>query len=163
MVSLPALSILKCLRGWNTLCPNLANPCAPLWMQWRFGGRNIKNQWDEKQQACRIAPTGLPLFGNIVSHSCVRFSFPYSGFLACRFKICCVVHSFQPLVGGFVPRNFCRQMREPAIRRSAMPVLDAHRNIYHIAGAQLLCRFAPFLIAARTGNADEDLSSAALA
>ena len=51
-------------------------------------------------------------------------------------------------------------MREPAIRRSAVPVFYANRNIYHIAGAQLLCRFAPFLIVTSSGHADEDLSAA---
>ena len=52
-------------------------------------------------------------------------------------------------------------MREPAIRCSAVPVLDPGRNVYHIAGAQLLCRFAPFLIVTSTGHTDEDLSAAA--
>ena len=52
-------------------------------------------------------------------------------------------------------------MREPAIRCSTVPVLDAHRDIYHIAGAQLLCRFAPFLIITSTSHTDEDLSAAA--
>lgn len=51
-------------------------------------------------------------------------------------------------------------MREPAIRRSTVPVLDSHRDIYYIAGAQLLCRFAPFLIVTMPGYADENLSAA---
>ena len=66
----------------------------------------------------------------------------------------------QPFIGWFVPWNLYRQMREPAIRRSTVPVLDAHRDIYHIAGAQLLCRFAPFLIITSTSYTDEDLSAA---
>jgi len=52
-------------------------------------------------------------------------------------------------------------MREPAIRCCAVPVLYANRDIYHIAGAQLLCRFAPFLIVTSSGHTDEDLSAAA--
>ena len=52
-------------------------------------------------------------------------------------------------------------MRKPAIRCSTVPVLDAHRDIYHIAGAQFLCRFAPFLIKPSTSHADEDLSATA--
>ena len=51
-------------------------------------------------------------------------------------------------------------MREPAVRRSTVPVLDLGRNVYHIAGAQLLCRFAPFLIVTSTGHTNEDLSAA---
>lgn len=51
-------------------------------------------------------------------------------------------------------------MREPAIRRCTVPVLDTHRNIYCIAGAQFLCRFAPFLIVTMPGYADENLSAA---
>ena len=77
-------------------------------------------------------------------------------------KICCVVHGFQPFIGWFVPWNLYRQMREPAVRRSTVPVLDSYRNIYHIAGAQLLCRFAPFLIVTSTGHTNEDLSAAVL-
>ena len=52
-------------------------------------------------------------------------------------------------------------MREPAIRCSAVPVLYTYRNIYYTAGAQLLCRFAPFLIVTSTSHTDEDLSAAA--
>ena len=37
----------------------------------------------------------------------------------------------------------------------------ANRNIYHIARAQLLCRFAPFLIVTSTSHTDEDPSAAA--
>ena len=51
-------------------------------------------------------------------------------------------------------------MRKPAIRRSTVPVLDTHRNIYCIARVQLLCRFAPFLIVTMPGHADENLSAA---
>ena len=50
-------------------------------------------------------------------------------------KICCVVHGFQPFIGWFVPWNLYRQMREPAIRCSAVPVFYTHRNIYCIARA----------------------------
>ena len=52
-------------------------------------------------------------------------------------------------------------MREPAIRCCAVPVLYANRDIYHIAGAQFLCRFAPFLIVTSTSHTNEDLSAAA--
>ena len=52
-------------------------------------------------------------------------------------------------------------MREPAIRRSTVPVLDSHRDIYYISWAQLLCRFAPFLIVTMPGYADKNLSAAA--
>ena len=51
-------------------------------------------------------------------------------------------------------------MRKPAIRRSTVPVLYAHRDIYYIAGAQLLCRFAPFLVKPSASHTDEDLSAA---
>ena len=86
--------------------------------------------------------------------------FPYSDLLACCLKIYCVVYGFQPFIGGFIPWNLYCQMREPAIRCCAMPVLYANRNIYYTAGTQLLCRFAPFLIVTSSGHADEDLSAA---
>ena len=38
-------------------------------------------------------------------------------------------------------------------------VLYTHRNIYYTAGAQLLCRFAPFLIVTSSSHTDEDLST----
>ena len=51
-------------------------------------------------------------------------------------------------------------MGEPAVRRSAVPVLDAGHNVDHIAGMQLLRLFAPFLIVAPACHADEDLPAA---
>ena len=53
-------------------------------------------------------------------------------------------------------------MGEPAVGRGSVPVLYARGNIYHVARAQLLCRFAPFLVTPSTGHADEDLSPTAL-
>ena len=41
-----------------------------------------------------------------------------------------------------------------------MPVFDAGSNIDYIAGVQFLRLFAPFLIVAPSGHADEDLSAA---
>ena len=74
MGSLPVPSIPKCRRGWNTLCPTWANPCVPLWMQWSFGGRNIKNRRNKKHQACRVAPTGLMLFAFYIIPKCFNAS-----------------------------------------------------------------------------------------
>ena len=51
-------------------------------------------------------------------------------------------------------------MGEPAVRRSAVPVLYTGHNVDHIAGAQLLRLFAPFLIVAPACHADEDLPAA---
>ena len=126
-----------------------------------FNGRGLKlkitTAFDERllscDPPCRFSGTPCPI---PVSDSV----FPYSDLLACCLKIYCVVHGFQPFIGGFVPRNLYCQMREPAIRCCAVPVLYTHRNIYYIVRAQLLCRFAPFLIVTSSGHADEDLSSA---
>lgn len=41
-----------------------------------------------------------------------------------------------------------------------MPMLYARGNIYYIARAQLLCRFAPFLVKPSASHADEDLPAA---
>ncbi len=41
---------------------------SPLWMQWRFGGRNIKNRRNKKHQACRSNSTGL-MFSCFLYHS----------------------------------------------------------------------------------------------
>ena len=43
-------------------------PEVPLWMQWRFGGRNIKNRRNKKHQACRSNSTGL-MFSCFLYHS----------------------------------------------------------------------------------------------
>ena len=51
-------------------------------------------------------------------------------------------------------------MGKPAVRRSAVPVLDTGHNVDHIAGVQLLRLFAPFLIVTAPGHADKDLSAA---
>ena len=51
-------------------------------------------------------------------------------------------------------------MGKPAIRRSAVPVLDAGGNVDNIARVQLLRLFAPFLIVTAPGHADEDLPAA---
>ena len=39
-----------------------------IWMQWRFGGRNIKNRRNKKHQACRSNSTGL-MFSCFLYHS----------------------------------------------------------------------------------------------
>ena len=52
-------------------------------------------------------------------------------------------------------------MGEPAVGRRTVPVLYACGNIYYIAGAQLLCRFAPFLVKPSASHADENLPAAA--
>ena len=52
-------------------------------------------------------------------------------------------------------------MGEPAVGRGSVPMLYARGNIYYIARAQLLCRFAPFLIKPSTSHADEDLPAVA--
>ena len=51
-------------------------------------------------------------------------------------------------------------MGKPAIRRSAVPVLDAGGNVDNIARVQLLRLLAPFLIVAPACHADEDLPAA---
>ena len=51
-------------------------------------------------------------------------------------------------------------MGKPAVRRSAVPVLDTGHNVDHIAGVQLLRLLAPFLIVAPACHADEDLPAA---
>ena len=69
-------------------------------------------------------------------------------------------HRLTPLTAAVFSRYFHRQMGEPAVRRSAVPVLDAGSNVDHIAGVQLLRLFAPFLIVTAPGHADKDLSAA---
>ena len=68
MVLLPVLSIPKCRREWNTLCLTWVNPCVRSSSRWRRGDLIIKNRRNKKQQARRIAPTGLPLFA-LLYHS----------------------------------------------------------------------------------------------
>ena len=52
-------------------------------------------------------------------------------------------------------------MREPAVGRSAVPVLHPRGDVDHVAGAQFLCRLAPLLVKPSTSHADEDLSATA--
>ena len=51
-------------------------------------------------------------------------------------------------------------MGEPAVRCRAVPVLDARRDVHHIAGKQLLRGFARLLIIAPARHAHQDLSAA---
>ena len=50
-------------------------------------------------------------------------------------------------------------MGKPAIRRSAVPVLDTGHNVDHIAGVQLLRLLAPFLIVAPACGTEQNLTA----
>ena len=69
-------------------------------------------------------------------------------------------HRLTPLTAAVFSGYFHRQMGEPAVRRSAVPVLDTGHNVDYIAGVQLLRLFAPSLIVTAPGHADKDLSAA---
>ena len=53
-------------------------------------------------------------------------------------------------------------MREPAVLRCPVPVLDFGGDIHHITGLQPLRRFSFFLIPALSGNAEQYLISAVM-
>ena len=80
-----------------------------------------------------------------------------------RFKVFLVVHGLQPLVGGLLARNLHREMRKPAIGRRTVPMFHTRGDVDHVARAQLLCRFTPFLVKPSASQADEDLPAAILA
>ena len=71
-----------------------------------------------------------------------------------------VLDRFQPFVGGVYAGNFHCQVGKPAVRRGAVPVLDAGGNIDDISGQDLHRLFAPLLIEAASGDSDEDLTAA---
>lgn len=77
-------------------------------------------------------------------------------------KIFAVAYGLQPFVGGFCARNFYGEMGKPTVRRCPVPMLHPRRNIHHIARMQFLRRLAFLLIKAASGNADENLPTAAL-
>ena len=77
-----------------------------------------------------------------------------------QFLIFFFTHWFTPLTAAVFSGYFHSQMGEPAVRRSAVPVLYTGHNVDHIAGVQLLRLFAPFLIVAPACHADEDLPAA---
>ena len=52
-------------------------------------------------------------------------------------------------------------MREPAVRRGAVPVLHSRRNVHHVAGLQRPGGFAFLLVPTAPGHADQDLAAAA--
>ena len=51
-------------------------------------------------------------------------------------------------------------MREPAVRRRAVPMLHAGGNVHDRSGKQFDSFFAPFLVEAAAGDADQNLSAA---
>lgn len=51
-------------------------------------------------------------------------------------------------------------MGEPALGRGSVPMFHTRGDVDHIARAQLLCRFTPFLVEPSTSHADENLSAA---
>ena len=77
-----------------------------------------------------------------------------------QFLIFFFTHRLTPLTAAVFSGYFHSQMGEPAVRRSAVPVLYIGHNVDHIAGVQLLRLFAPFLIVAPACHADEDLPAA---
>ena len=70
------------------------------------------------------------------------------------------IYRLAPFGFGVLAGYFLRDMLEPAVPGSAVPVLDVCRNIDHVAGMQFSGFFAPFLIPALSVNADEELSAA---
>ena len=52
------------------------------------------------------------------------------------------------------------EVREPAVRRSAVPVLCVGRDVHNVARMQLARLLAPFLIIASSCKAEQDLSAA---
>ena len=71
-----------------------------------------------------------------------------------------VLDRFQPFVGGVHAGNLHCQVGEPAVRRGAVPVLDAGGDIDDISGQDLHRLLAPLLIEAASGDSDEDLTAA---
>ena len=66
----------------------------------------------------------------------------------------------QPFVGRALTGDLHGQMREPAVRSRAVPVLHADRNVHHVAGVQLRRRLALLLIVAAPGHTDQNLTAA---
>ena len=71
-----------------------------------------------------------------------------------------VGHWFAPLVRGVLARYLNRQMLEPAIARRAVPMLDVRRDVDDVAGMQLACGLAPFLVPSAAGRDEQHLPSA---
>ena len=73
-----------------------------------------------------------------------------------------VCYRLAPLIGCLLARYFHCQMAEPAIRSSAMPMLNLCRNIDAVTRFQLDCFLALFLIISTSGYAYKNLSATAL-
>lgn len=73
-----------------------------------------------------------------------------------------VCYRLAPLIGCLLARYFHCQMAEPAIRCSAMPMLNLCRNVDAVARFQFDCFLALFLIISTSGYAYKNLSATAL-
>ena len=73
-----------------------------------------------------------------------------------------VCYRLAPLIGCLLARYFHCQMAEPAIRCSAMPMLNLCRNVDAVARFQLDGFFAFLLIISTSGYAYKNLSATAL-
>ena len=69
-----------------------------------------------------------------------------------------LIDGFMPFVFGILARNLDGKVHEPAVFGRAVPVLDSGGNIHDITGMQFTSRFAPFLIPAASGGAEQNLS-----
>ena len=71
-----------------------------------------------------------------------------------------VIHRFQPFVAGFLAGNLYGDVRKPAVRLGAVPVLDLRRNDDDRTGRQADGRLARLLIPALAGRTDQNLPAA---
>ena len=65
-----------------------------------------------------------------------------------------------PFGFSFFAGDFDGQMLEPAVAGCAVPVLDACRDVHHVAGMQFLGFLAFLLIPATTADTDQHLAAA---
>lgn len=107
------------------------------------------SQLDKKTEAVALLPCA----------DIMPFYLPSNQILL-QLPILFIANGFAPLAMAVFSWNFHSKVREPAIRRCAMPMLYAGSYVNNVARMEFLRLLAPLLIIAAAGNADEYLPSA---